>query len=81
MTVFRGVHRSILSGLLGHIARTLKRPLSFTVEQVDQAPDRWREMLDAIAGWNAEGLDVKAQVAPRPIGLAEVAGLPVEEGT
>jgi N-acyl-D-amino-acid deacylase len=55
--------------LLGLIARTLKRPLSFTVEQVDQAPDRWREMLDAIAGWNAEGLDVKAQVAPRPIGL------------
>ncbi|MDX2238697.1 MAG: amidohydrolase family protein [Hyphomonadaceae bacterium] len=55
--------------LLGTIARTLRRPLSFTVEQVDQAPDRWREMLDAIAGWNAEGLDVKAQVAPRPIGL------------
>ena len=55
--------------LLGHIARSLKRPLSFTVEQVDQAPDRWREMLAAIAGWNQEGLDVKAQVAPRPIGL------------
>jgi N-acyl-D-aspartate/D-glutamate deacylase len=55
--------------LLGDIARSLKRPLSFTVEQVDQAPDRWRQMLGAIAGWNAEGLDVKAQVAPRPIGL------------
>lgn len=55
--------------LLGTIARGLKRPMSFTVEQVDHAPDRWRVMLDAIARWNAEGLDVKAQVAPRPIGL------------
>ena len=55
--------------LLGRIARALRRPLSFTVEQIDDEPDRWREMLAAIEGWNNEGLDVKAQVAPRPIGL------------
>ena len=57
--------------LLGTIARGLRRPMSFTVEQVDHAPDRWRVMLEAIARWNAEGLDVKAQVAPRPIGLLQ----------
>ncbi len=55
--------------LLGRIATEIGRPLSFTVQQNDDAPDRYRELLSAIAGWNAEGADVKAQVAVRPIGV------------
>jgi N-acyl-D-aspartate/D-glutamate deacylase len=55
--------------LLGRIAREVGRPLSFTVQQNDDAPDRYRELLAAIAGWNAAGADVKAQVAVRPIGV------------
>jgi len=55
--------------LLGRIAREVGRPLSFTVQQNDDAPDRFRELLAAIAGWNADGADVKAQVAVRPIGV------------
>ncbi len=55
--------------LLRRIAREVRRPLSFTVEQVDAVSHRWRDMLDVIDGLCAEGLDVKGQVAPRPIGL------------
>jgi N-acyl-D-aspartate/D-glutamate deacylase len=55
--------------LLRRIAREVRRPLSFTVEQVDAVADRWRDMLGVIDELCAEGLDVKGQVAPRPIGL------------
>ncbi len=55
--------------LLGRIATEVGRPLSFTVQQNDDTPDRYRELLSAIAGWNAAGADVKAQVAVRPIGV------------
>jgi N-acyl-D-aspartate/D-glutamate deacylase len=55
--------------LLRRLARELRRPLSFTIEQVDAAPDRWREMMALVDDLNAEGLDVKGQVASRPIGL------------
>ena len=49
------------------------RPLSFTVQQSDESPGRWRELLAAIADWRAAGADVSAQTAVRPIGV--VAGL------
>ena len=55
--------------LLGRIATEIGRPLSFTVQQNDDAPDRFRELLAAIDGWNAGGADVKAQVGVRPIGV------------
>ncbi len=55
--------------LLGRIATEVGRPLSFTVQQNDDAPDRFRELLTAIDGWNAAGADVKAQVGVRPIGV------------
>lgn len=55
--------------LLGRLASELGRPLSFTVQQNDETPDRYRELLTAIAGWNERGADAKAQVAVRPIGV------------
>jgi N-acyl-D-aspartate/D-glutamate deacylase len=55
--------------LLGRIATEVGRPLSFTVQQNDDAPDRFRELLAAIERWNAAGADVKAQVGVRPIGV------------
>lgn len=54
--------------LIEHLARTTGRRLSFTVQQTDEAPDRWRHIFGEIDRMNAEGLDVSAQVAPRPIG-------------
>src|SRR4051812_10064357 len=55
--------------LLTRITRQIGRPLSFTVQQNDQTPDRFRQLLDAIAGWNAAGATARAQVAVRPIGV------------
>jgi N-acyl-D-aspartate/D-glutamate deacylase len=54
--------------LIRHLARVAGRKLSFTVQQTDEAPDRWRHIFGEIEQMNAEGLDVSAQVAPRPIG-------------
>ncbi|HEU5084733.1 MAG TPA: amidohydrolase family protein [Acidimicrobiales bacterium] len=55
--------------LLGELALKVGRPLSFTVQQNDDTPDRYRELLAAIAGWVDAGADAKAQVAVRPIGV------------
>jgi len=55
--------------LLGKIALEVGRPLSFTVQQNDEAPNRFRELLHAIEGWNEQGATVRAQVAVRPIGV------------
>ena len=55
--------------LLGALARTTGRPLSFTVQQPDIAAERWRELFDFVTLANRDGLDIKAQVAPRPIGV------------
>lgn len=51
------------------MARTSGRPLSFTVQQAYHSPDRWRHLFGRIGAWRSEGLDVKGQVAPRPIGV------------
>src|SRR3954470_6237388 len=55
--------------LLGRLALELRRPLSFTVQQNDETPDRFRQLLAAIAGWNEQGATARAQVAVRPIGV------------
>jgi len=55
--------------LLGRLALELGRPLSFTVQQNDQTPDRFRQLLAGIADWNRRGADAKAQVAVRPVGV------------
>ena len=59
--------------LLEAIAMHVHRPLSFTVQQSDESPGRWRELLQAIGQWRSAGADVSAQTAVRPIGV--VAGL------
>jgi N-acyl-D-amino-acid deacylase len=55
--------------LIGDIARVSQRPVSFTVQQDFEAPQRWRDLMGLASSLQAEGLDVKAQVAPRPIGV------------
>jgi N-acyl-D-aspartate/D-glutamate deacylase len=55
--------------LIEAMARTSGRPLSFTVQQAYHSPDRWRHLVGRIGEWRTAGLDVKAQVAPRPIGV------------
>jgi N-acyl-D-aspartate/D-glutamate deacylase len=55
--------------LLERLALEIERPMSFTVQQNDDTPDRFRQLLEAIEQWNERGADVKAQVASRPIGV------------
>ncbi len=55
--------------LVSQFARTCRRPVSFTVQQDIEAPERWRDLMALAESLQAEGLDVKAQVAPRPIGV------------
>jgi N-acyl-D-amino-acid deacylase len=55
--------------LMSEIARASERPVSFTVQQDFEAPERWRDLMNLAESLHGEGLDVKAQVAPRPIGV------------
>jgi N-acyl-D-amino-acid deacylase len=55
--------------LIAEFARTSRRPVSYTVQQDIEAPERWRDLMALAVSLQSEGLDVKAQVAPRPIGV------------
>ncbi len=55
--------------LVAAFARASGRPVSYTVQQDIEAPERWRDLMALAASLREEGLDVKAQVAPRPIGV------------
>ncbi|UVO50474.1 amidohydrolase family protein [Sphingomonas sp. SUN019] len=54
--------------LIRRLAETSGRRLSFTVQQSDDSPDRWKSIYREIDAMVADGLPVSAQVAPRPIG-------------
>lgn len=45
------------------------RPLSLSLAQAGKSPESWREILRRIEDSAREGLPMKAQVAPRPIGV------------
>lgn len=55
--------------LMRSLARSSGRPLSTTVQQPYAAPGRWRKMFSALGNGQAEGLNMRAQIAPRPIGV------------
>jgi N-acyl-D-aspartate/D-glutamate deacylase len=55
--------------LIRRLAKASGRRLSFTVQQTDDAPDRWKGIFAEIEAMAGEGLPVRAQVAPRPIGI------------
>jgi N-acyl-D-aspartate/D-glutamate deacylase len=56
-------------GLLERFVEESGRPLSFTMQQAYHSPQRWRAQMAWIDAMVAAGHDVKAQVAPRPIGV------------
>lgn len=55
--------------LISEIARTSDRPVSFSVQQDYAAPNRWRELVSHAEMLRGQGFEVRAQVAPRPIGV------------
>lgn len=55
--------------LLDRVARTSRRPVTFTLVQHDEDPGMWRDMLDKVELANAADSRLFPQVASRPIGL------------
>ena len=45
------------------------RPMSITVEQMDQRPDWWHQLLNGIEKAQAEGINMYGQVPPRATGI------------
>lgn len=55
--------------MLQRIVELSGRPMSISVAQTDIAPDAWKWLLAQIEDANARGLAMRAQVAPRPVGI------------
>ncbi|MFV0307215.1 MAG: N-acyl-D-amino-acid deacylase family protein [Desertimonas sp.] len=57
--------------LMRSMVESSGRPMSMTVQQVEQVPQRWREMEAWVDANVAAGLDMRIQVAPRPVGVLQ----------
>jgi N-acyl-D-aspartate/D-glutamate deacylase len=57
------------TAMLARMVAESGRPLSFSLLQADRAPDAWRSQLAWLSASRAQGLDIKAQVCWRPVGL------------
>jgi N-acyl-D-aspartate/D-glutamate deacylase len=66
-TDFARAEMALMRSLVEHAGR----PLSMTVQQVVQVPDRWRDMVAWVADGVADGLPMRTQVAPRPVGVLQ----------
>jgi N-acyl-D-amino-acid deacylase len=55
--------------LMRRLSAAIGRPISFALMQVDAAPDQWREILRLAAEANAEGADLRPQVAGRALNI------------
>jgi len=55
--------------MIRRLVETSRRPLSLSLAQAGRAPDGWRAILSRVEAASRAGLPIRAQVAPRPIGL------------
>ncbi|MGI4812726.1 MAG: N-acyl-D-amino-acid deacylase family protein [Janthinobacterium lividum] len=55
--------------VIERVARMCGRPLSFTLTQSHDRPAAYRGVLARLDAANAAGLEINAQIAPRPIGM------------
>ena len=51
------------------LALAIRRPVSFALLQHNQAPEQWRDLLKLTEEANAEGADLRPQVAGRPLNM------------
>jgi len=57
------------AAMLRRIVERSGRPLSVSLAQADVSPDGWKHLLAEIESASAAGLDMRAQVGPRPVGV------------
>jgi N-acyl-D-aspartate/D-glutamate deacylase len=57
--------------LIRGMAEASGRPLSLTIEQDDRHPEIWGNVLDHISKAQAEGVNMRGQVPPRPTGVLQ----------
>jgi N-acyl-D-aspartate/D-glutamate deacylase len=55
--------------VLLEMARAGQRPMSISLMQRDQAPNQWKRIFAGLEAAQKEGLDIRAQCAPRAIGV------------
>jgi N-acyl-D-aspartate/D-glutamate deacylase len=55
--------------MLRRIVEASRRPLSFSLLQSPRDPEQWRFMLEQMSQAKAAGLQIRAQVATRPVGV------------
>ncbi len=55
--------------MLRRVVEASGRPLSFSLLQSPRDPEQWRLMLDQMSAAKAAGLQIRAQVATRPVGV------------
>jgi N-acyl-D-aspartate/D-glutamate deacylase len=55
--------------MLRRIVEASRRPLSFSLLQSPRDPEQWRFMLEQMSAAKAAGLQIRAQVATRPVGV------------
>jgi N-acyl-D-aspartate/D-glutamate deacylase len=56
-------------GMVFRVARASGRPVSISLAQSHRKPEDWRRVLDRIHEQAQTGLQIAAQVAPRPVGV------------
>lgn len=57
--------------LVRGMAEQSGRPLSLTIEQDDRHPEIWSNVLDNISRAQADGINMRGQVPPRPTGVIQ----------
>ena len=56
-------------GTVRAMAEQSGRPISISLAQNMVMPEQWQQLLELLAQGNADGLQMRGQVAPRPVGL------------
>jgi N-acyl-D-aspartate/D-glutamate deacylase len=57
------------TAMIRALAQQSGRPLSLTLAQAGKSPDGWRDVLGMIESASRDGIAMRGQVAPRPIGV------------
>lgn len=69
MSDFHDQEREEEYGMLQRIVEQSGRPMSVSVGQTYDQPDVWRQTMSVIGKARKNGLQIRAQIAPRPVGV------------